>query len=266
MPIHSRNNSNAANTWVSFAIMFIAGLAGGAVAITFFSSHSNQSRASAAANLPVDQLLAAAPQTESPSPSTATVDTSTLDELRTLKSEVEQLRAESHASGVANSSQPTNAPSQNPPREAVNASPSMGQRTLAYWNEMNSIMSREAAMRAAPPQLTAENALSFVNGQSSAFEFASSAFEQLNTDGVDPQAVALGREITAWYKQGITTSQTAESLLGSSDIAARQGSAGQSWSTSEKQHREACLAINSRGEQLRQQLSRKYGLQFPPLQ
>ncbi|MCC7084232.1 MAG: hypothetical protein IT427_04405 [Pirellulales bacterium] len=153
-----------------------------------------------------------------------------------------------------------------PSAKQTPAASSTGQRTLAYWNKLNSIMAREAAMRSAPPQLTAANAISFVSNQTSAYEYAATAMRQLSTTGVDPQAVAIGRDIAAWYDQGVANSRSAESLLGSDDIASRQGAAGQGWSSAAKQHREQCLAINRRGEQLRQALSRRYGLDFPALQ
>jgi hypothetical protein len=108
--------------------------------------------------------------------------------------------------------------------------------------------------------------MSFVSSQTSAYEYAAGAIRELSTSGVDPQAAAIGRDIAAWYDQGVANSRNATSLLGSDDVAARQGAAGQGWSSAEKQHREQCLAINRRGAQLRQELSRKYGIEFPALQ
>ena len=70
----------------------------------------------------------------------------------------------------------------------------------------------------------------------------------------------------AWYNQGIANSHAAGSLLQSADIASRQGQPGQDWQAAEKQHREQCLQINRQGEQLRDALSRKYGVAFPKLQ
>jgi hypothetical protein len=141
-----------------------------------------------------------------------------------------------------------------------------GETTLAYWNALNAIMMRELSMRAAPPQLTAGNAMSFVSGQSGAYQYAAAAIRKLSIAEVDPEVVALARDLAAWYEQGLANNRTAESLLGSADIAARQGSTGNNWQTAEKQHREQCLQINLRGEQLRNSLSRKYGLAFPKLQ
>ncbi len=257
MSTDTSSSSTTTKSWISFAIMFVAGVAGGVVVLTWLASTNGAAKTSISNNSDV----VSSNQIETSS------STAELQELRLLREEVEQLRAAAHMNVAHESANNFSASAQTIAQQpSASASSSVGQRTLAYWNELNSIMSREAAMRAAPPQITAGNAMSFVSGRTGAFEFASSAIQQLSTKGVDPKAVNLGRQIAAWYRQGIANSRSAESLLGSGDIAARQGAAGQGWSAAEKQHREQCLAINQRGEQLRQELTRKYGLSFPALQ
>jgi hypothetical protein len=256
---NTNTNSKSPKTWLAIGVMFIAGLAGGVFALNLVSQRGNSSH----------DVVAEGPSapaaTRTISDGATSANAATQDEIRELRDEVDQLRAAAQSNAGGNVRNELI----NQPRSTVrqpSSATSEGQRTLAYWNKLNSIMSREAAMRAAPPQLTAGNAMSFVSNQSSAYEDAAAAIRQLNPSGIDPQVANIGREIAAWYDEGIANSRSAESLLGSDDIAARQGAAGQGWSSSEKSHREKCLAINRRGEQLRQELSRKYGLEFPPMQ
>lgn len=121
-------------------------------------------------------------------------------------------------------------------------------------------------MRNAPPQLTANSAGGFLAGRSQAFEYAAAAIRKLNAAGVDPEVVALADELAKWYDEGLANSRQAGSLLQSTDLGSRQGPPGQSWQAAERQHRERCLELNQIGAQLQQSLSRKYALQFPPLQ
>jgi hypothetical protein len=183
------------------------------------------------------------------------------EELRALRTELAELRA-------AKEERPSE---RHRPHEVHAAKPSErsqhegGEATLAYWNRLNDVMAREAAMRAAPPKLTADNALSFVTGSADAYTYAAGAIRALDPAGVDPQATALAQEIAVWYDQGAANSREAGSLLQSNDVAARQGQSGKTWKTSAEEHRKQCLEINKRGERLRGELSHKYGLKFPKL-
>jgi hypothetical protein len=255
MSPNTLTNPPKTKSWLLIVVMFIAGLGGGAMVMTLLTSNTAEPKPSAQTTAEADGINSA---TNNQVAASAT-EAATQEEIRSLREEVEQMRAATRNEIVNGAVVAAKQP-------ATASRPNVGQRTLAYWNQLNGIMAREAAMRAAPPQLTAGNAMSFVSSQSSAFEFAGSAIRQLNTKGIDPQAAGIGREIAAWYEKGVANSRQAESLLGSDDVAARQGAAGQGWSSAEKQHREECLAINRRGEQLRQELTRKYGLEFPALQ
>lgn len=140
-----------------------------------------------------------------------------------------------------------------------------GPATLDYWNALNDVISREAAMRVAPGQLTAENAGGFVDARSQAAGFASSSIRAIDTTGVDSEAVALGQELVSWYVEEEALSRRAKSLLGSSDIKARKGSAGNAWKQAEEEHRRRCDTLNRHGADMRARLSKRYGLKFPPL-
>jgi hypothetical protein len=181
-------------------------------------------------------------------------------QLRALRAELAELRAAQQRLGQP--WHPATTPTTN---RDTDASRDMGQTTLAYWNRLNAIIDREAGMRAAPPKLTAGNALSFVTGQSDAYTYAAGAIRGLDPAGVDPQVLDLSRALALWYDQGAVNSREAGSLLQSNDVAARQGQPGKNWKTSFEDHRKQCLEINQRGERLRDELSRRYGLAFPKL-
>jgi hypothetical protein len=140
-----------------------------------------------------------------------------------------------------------------------------GQRTLDFWNAMNDVIAREAQMRVPPANVTAANAAEFVQARLRAGQFASTAIQALDTTGVDRDAVALAGELIGWYREEVSLNERAGSLLGSSDIAARKGTAGNAWRSGEEQHRRNCDEINRRAADLRERLTRKYGLPFPGL-
>lgn len=238
--------------WLPFAGMFVVGSAAGVVGLRLvplpgITGGGNPHRQSAEADAPQDQDAA----------------TAIHHEIRALRQELANLRTATGGRGDAARNEvdvvlSTGDPSA-PPGQPT------GTRTLAYWNELNAIMAKEAAMRAAPPQITAENALAFVGGRTRAFQFAGPAIRELNAHGVDPQVTAIARDIAEWYEAGLAIGQEAESLLGTADVATRQGSRGVTWRSREEQHRQRCLEINRRGEQVRRAMSQKYGLDFPKL-
>jgi hypothetical protein len=181
-------------------------------------------------------------------------------ELRALRTDLAELRAQ------ARDGQPRRHEASLQAGRVERGPEAMGQTTLTYWNRLNEIIVREAAMRSAPPKLTAGNALSFVTGQSDAYTYAAGAIRGLDAADVDPQVLSLSQELALWYDQGAVNSREAGSLLQSNDVAARQGQPGKTWKTSLEEHRKRCLEINQQAERLRGELSRKYRLAFPKLQ
>jgi hypothetical protein len=234
------------------ALLFVGGIVGGV-------AWSRREHAVASEPAPVTSSPVAA-ATPSKAPEEIALQTETARELRALRAELAELRH--HEAATERRERPARAAQ--PERE--DPSVAIGQATLAYWNQLNDIMIREAAMRAAPPKLTAGNAMSFVTGQSDAYEFAAKAIRRLDAAQVDPRVRALADEIAVWYDQGAVNSREASSLLQNNDVATRQGQAGKSWKSGAESHRKQCLEINARGEKLRSELSRTYGLAFPKLQ
>lgn len=165
---------------------------------------------------------------------------------------------------AASASEPRSAPKAASPAAPTVKGPN-GPATLAWWNGLNSVIAREAVMRTAPANLTAANAGGFMEARIQAGRFAASAIAELDGTSVDPDALALGRDLVAWYQEEAALAERANSLLGSNDVAARKGSAGNAWKSSEEQHGKKVDEINRRGATLRTRLSGKYGLAFPAL-
>jgi hypothetical protein len=266
--------NNLSSKWpVWTATMFCVGVAGGIGALKYIPAldarFTTPTKSTAVDQVPhtepepATQFTAIETKVPEPDP---TADRAAAQELQILRDEMSASKSAQNVPANRRSA-PNTTESKGPSRvQAAETVSSAGEQTLAYWNGMNAIMEHEAALRAAPPQITAGNALSFVSGETSAYQYAADAIRKLNREGVDPDVISLAREIVGWYRQGIANSHAAESLLQSADTASRQGQPGQDWQTAEKQHREQCLQINRHGEQLRESLSRKYGLAFPKLQ
>ena len=252
----TESNMPAPANRLGFISLVVLLFAGGMFAGVAWSRREH-SAASEPAPMSAPPVAAAAP---TKAPEELALQTETARELRALRTELAELRH--HEASTARRERPARAPQ--PERE--DASAAVGQATFAYWNQLNQVMIREAAMRAAPPKLTAGNAMSFVTGQSDAYEFAAKAIRRLDSQQVDPRVRALADEIAVWYDQGAVNSREASSLLQSNDVATRQGQAGKSWKSGAESHRKQCLEINVRGEKLRGELSRTYGLTFPKLQ
>ncbi|MBX3415265.1 MAG: hypothetical protein KF708_21450 [Pirellulales bacterium] len=140
-----------------------------------------------------------------------------------------------------------------------------GAATLQYWNQLNSIMTQEEGLRNTPGKVTAENANGFVNSLAAANTFAAQEIRGLSTKNVDPQVVALGGEIAAWYEAGAANNGEATYLLNEADADTRRGGRGKSYEKSEHEHRKQCEEINRKGDALRDKMSKKYGLDFPDL-
>jgi hypothetical protein len=285
-------NSNGRSRWPIVVVVFVIGCVGGVYALreyklgkTFDSVRATvveyfakpAAPAAPIAGAPsVDPALAvitpnqpAAPApattpTQAPAPVPAQTNDNVQRELQALRAEVNRLKNTQNNTAAAPNQFGTPAPVT--PQQTNQTTNSTGTPTLAYWNNLNLIFARESAMRSAPPQIDAMNAGSFVSGRTTAFQYAGDAIRRLDTRGVDPTLTSFAQEIARWYDQGIANSRLAESLLGSSDVASRQGAPGQSWQAAEKSHREQNLAINRRGEQLQQEFSHKFGLDFPPMQ
>ena len=266
--------NNTTSKWpVWTALMFLVGVAGGVGALKYIpalgarlttqAKSANVEPAAPTETAAASHFTAVETSVAAPDPS---ADRAASQELKALRDEISALKTSTIPAADHPATPRPNDPAIASRAQSSAATSATGEQTLAYWNGMNVVMEHESAMRAAPPQISAGNALSFVNGETSAYQYAVDAIRKQNRDGVDPDVISLAREIVGWYRQGIANSQMAQSLLQSSDIASRQGQPGQDWQTAEKQHREQCLQINHHGEQLRESLSQKYGLAFPKLQ
>jgi hypothetical protein len=140
-----------------------------------------------------------------------------------------------------------------------------GRSTLAYWNGLNDVISKEAAMRSSPERgVDASNAQAFLESRISAGAFAADAIDALDTTGVDPDVVSLAHDLAKWYRDGAAVAEHGKKLL-SSDPSSRRGAPGQQYQASERRHAASVDALNSRGAALRDRMASKYGLDFPEL-
>lgn len=137
--------------------------------------------------------------------------------------------------------------------------------TLAYWNQLNAILDQESSLRVAPDEVTEANALPFVELRARAAEFAAESLRKLDTEQVDAEVVALGQELAGWYDDGAKLNREAAYLLEEGTTEARQGARGETWKTGEQTHRQQCDLLNRRGELVRQQMTAKYEIAFPPM-
>jgi len=151
------------------------------------------------------------------------------------------------------------------PREVPEPAVSPGERTLAFWNEMNNIIDREAQMRTVPAGgVNDNNASRFIDARVAAGEYAVQAFAALESKSVDRDVVALSKQLGDWYAKGVAICKTGQEVLGS-DAATRRGQAGLSWKAGEFTHAAAVNALNKQGATVRAAMTKKHGIAFPPL-
>lgn len=144
-------------------------------------------------------------------------------------------------------------------------SASIGETTLEFWNRMNDVIDREAAMRSTPQGgVSASNAADFLDARVQAAEYAVDALRKLKSTGVDNRAVEVAEALTAWYEQGREVAQTGRDLM-TQPPGARQGAAGKRYQADEKTYSQAVNEVNALGERARQELSQAYGMRFPAL-
>ncbi len=153
------------------------------------------------------------------------------------------------------------------PRSSIAARPlNNGAATLAYWNEINSIIEQEEKLRSVPlGGLTAANAKDFLSRRSDSGEFAFRALSELDPKGVDAEVLSLSKSLRDWYERESKNAKEGENLLTKGDEKSRKGSPGKQWKSSELEHGKAVETINRTGAALRKKLIQKYKLNFPLL-
>ena len=138
--------------------------------------------------------------------------------------------------------------------------------TLDFWNRMNDVIERETQLRSAPlGGISSANAGSFLTARIEAAEYAVTSLRALDSQGVDPRAVAVSETVASWYEQGRRVAEMGRDLLTEGSVKQRQGAAGQQYQGEERRHAAAVGAVNEEGERVRQQLIEEYGISFPPL-
>jgi len=196
-------------------------------------------------------------------------------EAERLRNEIAQLRGEIGAFREGSTSAANRDANRNPaareqttqlagsPSTTTNAS--AGAKTLAYWNRLNDIIAREASTRSAPAEgLSAANAADFLSRRTGAGRDASNAIRELDSTDIAPEATALADKLAGWYDANASAADNGGSLL-NADAASRRGQPGRQYQSSERGLQESVAEINREGERVRASMTRKYGLEFPPL-
>jgi hypothetical protein len=115
-------------------------------------------------------------------------------------------------------------------------------RTLAFWNSLNRIMTKEVAMRKDDDHRRSA-------------EFAVRAIQGLDRRYVDVRVQALSEEIIDWYSEQLQMGSDRTVVM----TAAAQAGAPQ-------RHVRRDVDINRRSEMLRGKMTDKYRRPFPSLQ
>lgn len=178
--------------------------------------------------------------------------------------------ASSQVAQPASPSQPSAAPRPKAaPRSdtGADARAARGSSTLAFWNQLNDIIERELHMRETPSQdsLDETAAGGFLERRKAAAQFAVEAIRELDRQDVDGDVARLADRIVAWYDRTVAASDAALGLLNKAPEHERKGARGQQWQREEENLGKEVERINADARALREALSKRFGLAFPPL-
>lgn len=137
--------------------------------------------------------------------------------------------------------------------------------TINYWNSLNTAIDREAADRGRPGNSFTENsAAGFLSRRVTSGHNAAATIRSFPINGVDVQAVQLGRQLAKWYEDNAKVAAQGVQVL-ASDAKSRQGKAGTDWKAAERQLQTDVANINRSATALQRTLGRRYRTRFPDL-
>ncbi len=137
--------------------------------------------------------------------------------------------------------------------------------TIDYWNALNDAIDNEAAERGNPGTgFTEGSAAGFLARRVSSGQNAAIAIRSLSTNGVDVQAVQLGKQLAKWYEDNAEVASQGMQVM-SSDSKSRQGQAGKDWKSAERKLQSDVAQINRSATSLQRTLGRRYRTRFPDL-
>ena len=135
--------------------------------------------------------------------------------------------------------------------------------TLAYWNQLNEIVLGEASLQQeADAAITDSRAARAFVLKSRVSQFASEAVATVPTNGVDPELLQFGQQLTDWYEQGNTLYKRAAQIW-QLPTASQRTNLTERWKPTQLQHRNEAKLLNKKAAALRSALTRRYGVEFP---
>lgn len=136
--------------------------------------------------------------------------------------------------------------------------------TLAYWNGLREIIQTEQANRDHSELQAGGDIRGVMYARIDAFGQAAEAIDALAIDGVDAEAVQLGRELAKWYEQAVEICEQG-TLLDEADLSSDSGPQGRRWHSAQKQQSERLDLLTRKTTSLQGKLSARYRTQFPDL-
>lgn len=178
------------------------------------------------------------------------------EELGTLRSELADLRR---------GEQPP-AESRPAPRPDVPAEPQASKaNTLAYWNRLQDIVLGEAGLQQeADTALTEASAARVFALKGRISRFAAKAVAVIPDDEVDASALQLGKQLEEWYDEGGVLYERAAGIW-QLPSAGQRTHLTKRWTPAELHHRNEAKLLSDKAATLREVLSRRFGVEFPPL-
>jgi hypothetical protein len=181
-------------------------------------------------------------------------------ELVALRHEITALRTTRNERQAATAEPSTNAVT---PPSSVETEKLAKQASLDYWTRILDIVRGETALqRDAESAATESNATKVAALKGRIDRFASSAIRAVPTNGVDPSAIALARELAKWYEDGAGLYDQAVQIWESPSRGQGSPQVTQDWEQARLQHRNEGQLLNDRVAAVRDTLTRRFGEGF----
>lgn len=139
-------------------------------------------------------------------------------------------------------------------------------RTLSYWQGLSQIVFEVATIQSmVQPYAGTEVHSQALAVRRRALEYGHEAAELLNTDGVDPEAIATGLRVAEWYSQGAEKLRTALELKSSQPVGGRSVTAAELWAQTETDLQKRTDLVLRKSQETSAYLTSKYFTDFLPL-
>ncbi len=176
------------------------------------------------------------------------------EELGTLRSDIAELQAAAAPAEVKTEHtavKPT-------------ASEERQRNTLAYWNRINEIVLGEADLQQdADSALNESSAARVFALKGRVSRFAARAVEAIPKDDVDPAVLQFGKQLEVWYDHGAALYGRAAQIW-ELPVASQRTNLTKRWTPAQLQRRNEAKLLSEKGTALREILSRRFGVEYPP--